>query len=231
MAKKSTVLFWGMVVFLFVGLTQVHGELRRYRGAPMESLLYIPSGKYLQPLALGYDQLLADLLWMKTLSYFGGQYMTDKEYPWLFHILNLIIDLDPRFGFPYYFGGTVLSLEANQVDRANKILERGMEAYPEKWNYPFIIGFNYFYHEKDAAKAAPYIEKASVLPNAPAFLKTMVGNLYAKAGKKQIAVNFYREAYRNTNDELIRQRIRERIDEILAEEEGHDSGNSDKTSQ
>jgi tetratricopeptide (TPR) repeat protein len=202
----------------------------QFKMPEQESLLYLPSGKYLKPLALGYDQMLADLLWIKTIDYFGDHFMTDKAYPWLNHILNLIIDLDPLFDFPYFFGGIVLSLEASQVDNANQILERGIEAYPEKWQFPFYIGFNYYYHQKDAEKAAPYIEKASSLPGAPDYLTPLAGGLYAKTNKNETALQFYREAYRNATDALVKEHIQKKINRILSGTDNYDTGNTDTTS-
>lgn len=212
--SKFLFLMWGVVISLILGMTQVQKTLLQYKPTEQETLLYLPSGKYLKPLALGYNQLLADFLWMKTISYFGGHFLGDKQYPWLAHMLNLIIDLDPRFDFPYYFGGVVLSLEASQVEQANQILTRGIEAYPNRWEFPFYIGFNYYYHQKDFSKAIPYFEKASSLPNAPAYLKGMVARLYEKTGKQEESLHFYEEVYQNTADELIRQKIKEKIDQI-----------------
>lgn len=211
---KSLFLTWGVIIGLFFCMAQVQKTLVQYRSIEQESLLYLPSGKYLKPLVLGYDQVAADLLWMKTISYFGGHFMSDKQYPWLAHMLNLIIDLDPRFDFPYYFGGIVLSLEASQIEEANKILERGIEAYPDRWQYPFYIGFNYYYHKKDVQRGLPYLEKASSLPGSPDFLKRLVGRLYEKSGKQEEALHFYEEVYQNTADEMIRQKIKEKIDRI-----------------
>lgn len=227
---KSRLLIGGLVVGLLLGMIQVQKTLVRYRSVEQESLLYLPSGKYLKPLALGYDQVLADFIWMKTIAYFGGHFMTDKQYPWLAHMLNLIIDLDPRFDFPYYFGGVVLSLEASQVEQANKILERGMEVYPERWQYPFYIGFNYFYHRKDVAKGLPYLEKAASLPNAPAFLNDLIARLYKKSGQEGEALHFYEEVYRNTTDAMMRQKIKEKIDRIRSGAENEDARNRDQTS-
>ncbi|MFQ5598452.1 MAG: tetratricopeptide repeat protein [bacterium] len=169
--------------------------------------------------------MLADLLWIKTVSYFGSHFMTDKEYPWLFHMLSRIIDLDPRFDFPYYFGGIVLSLEASQAENANQILERGMEAYPDKWEYPFYFGFNLYYHLEDPLKAALYIERASLLPGAPPFTKTLTGTLYERSGKNQTALNFYKEIYKNTTDEIVRKNVADRIEKILSEKRKDGSRN------
>lgn len=214
------------LVIIILSFSQVYTQrlLEKYQFVEKESILYLPSGKYIKTLALGYDQMLADLLWMKTVSYFGSHYMTDKEYPWLYHILTLIIDLDPLFDFPYLFGGIVLSLEASQFEQANDILKKGMEAYPNKWEYPFYIGFNHYYHQGDSKIAIPYMEKASSLPNVPDFVKSLVGTLYLKTGEQETALQFFREAYRNTNDEMVKKKIAEKIEELLSKRKNNDAG-------
>lgn len=214
-----------VILLLSTALWVLQNKLDQYETLEVESLLYLPSGEYLQPLSLGYQLMIADLLWIKTITYFGGHFMGDGQYPWLYHILTLIIDLDPRYDFPYYFGGVVLSLEASQAENANKILEKGIKAYPNKWEYPFYIGFNHYYHYGDAATAVPYIERASKLPGAPEFVKSLVGTLYMKAGADETAVQFFRKAYRNTKDEMIKKKIEIKIDEILSRKDQHDTRN------
>lgn len=215
---KKGVLLIGVILPLFFAQAYLQKSLNQYKVDQRETFLYLPSGDYLKPLALGYNQVLADLLWIQAVHYFGSHFLTDKEYPWLDHILNLIIDLDPRFDFLYYFGGIVLSMEAGQKERANAILARGMEAYPEKWEYPFYIGFNHYYHEGNPSAAIPFIEKAATLPRAPRFVKSLVGTLYVKTGNKNTALEFFRKTYENTNDVLLRKKISMRIEKLLSEE-------------
>ncbi|MFH1625453.1 MAG: hypothetical protein ABID54_09915, partial [Pseudomonadota bacterium] len=87
-----------------------------------ESLLYLPSGRFLKPAALGFDELLADFLWVKAVTYFGGHYLTDKRYEWLYHILDVTTTLDPRFEYVYEFGGIILSIEGNQIKESIALL-------------------------------------------------------------------------------------------------------------
>jgi len=215
--KKKAAIF--MVLLLSCSLLwAIQTRMDRYERPRFESLLYLPSGKYLKPLSLGYNQVAADLLWMKTISYFGSHFLDDQAYPWLAHILNLIIDLDPRFDFPYYFGGVVLSLEASNLEDANKILARGMEAYPDKWEYPFYIGFNHYYHQGDPETALPYIERAAILPKSPDFVRSMVRTLHQKTGRAETSLRFFREALNNAQDEMIKKKVAEKIKQILSEE-------------
>lgn len=220
----KTVPTLAMLILLAVVQLQVQHRLNQYKAEEGEFFLYLPKGDHLKPLALGYDQVLADLLWIQTIDYFGDHYVSDQKYPWLYHMLTLIIDLDPRFDFPYYFGGIVLSLEASQREHANEILERGIQAYPEKWEYPFYIGFNHYYHEGNPETAIPYLERAAALPKAPEFITSMVGTLYAKTKSSDTALSFFREAYQNTRDENIRKKIAEKIEKLLAEGESHGGG-------
>ena len=81
-------------------LAEEHESVRVY--------MCIPSGKFLKPFTFGYEQLVADYFWIKTISYFGDHLMSDRKYPWLYHLLDLVTTLDPHFIWPYYFGGIVL---------------------------------------------------------------------------------------------------------------------------
>ena len=221
---KEKMVFFAAMVLLALGTVHTQKNIDRYPFNAQESILYLPSGQYLKPLALGYNEMFADLLWIKTISYFGSHFMADKEYPWLYPMLTLIIDLDPRFDFPYYFGGIVLSLEANQVNNANQILARGIESYSEKWEYPFYIGVDHYYREGDPKQALPFLERAATLPGSPEFLKSLIGSLYLKTEGREHALAFFREAYRNTQDDMIRKRISAKIEQILSESAFNDTG-------
>lgn len=221
---KEKIVFFAVMVLLVLGAVYTQKNIDHYPFNAQESILYLPSGPYLKPLALGYNEMFADLLWIKTISYFGNHFMADKEYPWLYHMLTLVIDLDPRFDFPYYFGGIVLSLEADQVNNANQILAKGIEAYPEKWEYPFYIGFNHYYHKGDPKQALPFLERAAALPGSPEFLKSLIGSLYLKTEGPEASLAFFREAYRNTQDDMIRKRISSKIEHILSESAVNDTG-------
>jgi hypothetical protein len=35
-------------------------------------VVYLPDARLLRPLVLGYDNVLANVLWFRTISYFGG---------------------------------------------------------------------------------------------------------------------------------------------------------------
>ncbi|WAC07000.1 MAG: hypothetical protein OS130_12255 [Thermodesulfobacteriota bacterium] len=181
----------------------------------MEVYMYIPSGNFLKPFTLGFNQLIADYFWIKTIGYFGEHLMSDRNYPWLYQILDLVTNLDPHFIWPYYFGGITLSLEAQQVKQSNLILKKAIHYYPDNWKFPFFLGFNYWYHTQELSKAAFYLQCAAQKPNAPRYLKTLPARLLSAAGQKEAALYFLFEMKRNTQNSLMKEQIEKRIQEIL----------------
>ncbi|MGA1840020.1 MAG: tetratricopeptide repeat protein [bacterium] len=181
-----------------------------------ERLLYLPSGKFLKPACLGFESLMADLLWIKAISYFGGHYLTDRSYKWLYHILDLVTSLDPLFRYPYEFGGVILSLEGGNPEQSILLLEKGIEHHPEYWRLYFYLGFNYFYYFNDFQNASRYITRAAQLPGHPSYLPRLAASLLTTSGQKNTALSFLRQLYENTEDDWLRHQIKMKMDEILA---------------
>jgi hypothetical protein len=205
------------IIGLFIGTFSIHLRLDKMETFHRSTEVYmcIPSGKFLKTFTMGFDQLIADYFWIKTISYFGDHLMSDRKYPWLYHILDLVTTLDPEFIWPYYFGGIILSLEAEQVEQSNLILKKAIRNHPDVWKFPFYLGFNYWFHYNDPSKAASYIEIASKLPGAPNYLKTFPARLYSEAGQKEAALRFLQEMRKNTQDPQMRAKIEKRMEDIL----------------
>jgi hypothetical protein len=207
------------IITLFIGSFLVHRKLERIqpRQKSMESYIYISSAKFLKPFTFGFNQVLADYFWIKTVGYFGEHLMSDRNYPWLYPMLDLVTTLDPQFIWPYYFGGITLSLEAKQVEQSNLILKKAIHYHPDKWHFLFYLGFNYWYHDNNLLMAATYIKRAAMNPKAPRYLKTFPARLYSEAGQKDAAIQFLVEMKKNTQDIQMRAELDKRIEEILKE--------------
>ena len=105
---------------------------RRHPQRRIENLLYLPKSGHLKEMSLGYETVFADILWMKAIGYFGGHTLTDKEYPWLFHILDQTTSLDPLFHHAYTFGGVVLAVEGDSGEtlaQSIALLKKGMASW------------------------------------------------------------------------------------------------------
>jgi len=200
-----------------VNYTQRQAIASRAYASISEKMMYLPSGKLIKPLAIGMDAALADILWARTVVYFGGHYVSDKDYKWLYHNLDIITTLDPKFVLAYKFGGMMLSLEADQVHRSIALLEKGIKNNPDSWQLYFVMGFNHFYFMDDAASAAKYFEKAAQLPGHPAYVPRLVARMHAKSGKLDVAMAFLEEIEKEYDDATIKSAIAGRYKELIIE--------------
>lgn len=185
---------------------------------PNDESRYLPSGKFLKGAALSYDELLADLLWIKAIGYFGEHFDTDKDYTWLAHILDIVTTLDPAYEEVYELGGVIFTTELNNVDSSIKILQKGMDNvprhHPRYWYLPFFTAFNYMYYKADYQMAAKYLEQAATFPNSPAYLPLLVGRLYANTDNPGLALPFLEEMLDKTASPEMKASLETRIKDI-----------------
>jgi tetratricopeptide (TPR) repeat protein len=216
-ARAGTPLAFFLAVILSLGGLQAGFQRvfeARYPSRSIENLLYLPTGENLKVMSLGFRSLLADALWVKAIGYFGGHNLTDREYPWLHHILDTVTTLDPLFRHPYLFGGIVLGVEGGDPAKSIQLLRKGMAYYPGDWRLPFYIGFNYFYFFKDPEAAAAYLKVAATLPAHPEYLPRLAASLLTKAGHLEAAIAFLETIAENTRDERVRQGLYEKIEKL-----------------
>lgn len=215
-AVISTAAVIGLIVL--AGHLQQHLDQRVDRTAiQVEELAQLPDGNYLKPAMLGYRNLGADLLWLRSLQVLGKKKNTADEYEWLYHALDVITTLDPQYAYTYYVGGVVLTNLANRVDLSNRLLEKGYRENPSEWDLPFLLGYNHYFILGDAARAAAYIAAAARLPGGPAYLPGLATRMYSEADNPDVALQFIRGLLAQTQDAAMREVLVEREKEIMVE--------------
>lgn len=185
--------------------------------AQIEELAQLPRGEHLKPALLGYHNLGADILWLRFLQVFGKKRNTAEEYEWIYHALDVITTLDPQYDYAYYAGGVLLTNLANRVDLSNRLLEKGFKENPTVWNIPFLLGYNHYFIQGDAATAAEYIAAAARLPGGPAYLPGLASRMYAEADNPDTALQFLEALWRQTQDTQMREVLEKRAKEIMIE--------------
>ncbi len=194
-------------------------RIRPSRERLAEKLIYIPETQFLRTASLGYHAVLADVFWARSVVYFGGHYLTDKDYRWLYRILDATTTLDPKNILAYRFGGMLLTIEQDDVEKSIMLLKKGIRNNPDAdWRLYFLLGFNYFFFLEDYSTAAKHLEKASTMPGHPAFLPRLTARMYAKAGKADMALEFLQETYKQYDDEKVKLAIANRINTLKAME-------------
>ncbi len=159
------------------------------------------------------------MLWLRTVSYFGKHYLSDRRYHWLYQMLDVTTTLDPQFLKAYTTGGLLLAIELGDVESSNRLLLKGMKNLPGEWKLPFFLGFNHFYFMNEPLVAARYLQYAATLPGHPRYLPRLAATLMVSGGERDAAVQFLHQLYMEAKDERLRQELRVRIQEI---EQGKD---------
>lgn len=192
---------------------------RHYPSQDIESLMYIPSGEFLRVSALGHPALVADLLWIRTINYFGLHALGDRNYAFLPSLIKAINVLDPDWEFPFHFAGIILGTEAGMVREANKILVDASEKFPDEWEFPFYLGFNYFHTLQNSHCGAKYIFRASSLPGSPAYLKPLAAKLSKEGNSIGNHLAMCNRLLSMTEDKGLRDQIIKNCKEALARRE------------
>jgi hypothetical protein len=215
----SWFLMWSLLLALGGSAVGVLTMVDRQRPslARAEELSYLPKGEYLKIAVLGYQQMAADLIWLKAVQHLGERYQTRAGYLSAYHAVDVLTDVDPAFVFAYQGAGTVLGVWAGLPDESIALLTKGMRQHPDVWQLPFYVGYDYFYELRDTVMAARYFRMASVLPGAPDYLPRLAARMTVEVGDPQAALEFLQRLYQQTEDERVRQGLARRMKEVIAE--------------
>jgi len=167
----------------------------------VEELMYFPTGNLLKKIVLGYDELAADLVWLRMIQYYGHHRQTDKRFDYLGHILDVLTDLDPHFIHGYTFGALLLTDDGRNPSRGLSILQKGAVHNPLDWRLPFMSGFINYVFLRDYERAADHFVTASSLPDAPAFSKRFAAFVYDRKGDVDVSLELWYNLYETTENE------------------------------
>lgn len=176
-----------------------------------EDPLYLPNGNYLKMLSLDFDGLLSDLFWIKGSIYFGSRYRKkERDYKWLYHLLDLSTDLDPQYYDVYWYGSSLFS----SVSESISFLEKARMHFPHDWKIPEMIGFYHHFYLKDYLSAAHYYDIASSLPGHPPYVPSLAGRFYNQAGDIDSAIRVLKNFYYTCDKKDLKEDFAKRIQQL-----------------
>jgi hypothetical protein len=196
----------------------VNLNYRRYSDDVAEELMYFPSGRLLRVVSLGYETVVADLLWLRGIQYYGEHRRTDRSYPLAEHVFSTITDLDPMFIGAYRFGAFVLGQDVGQPVAGINLIKKGMLHNPGKWQLPFDLGFLYFVQMEDSRTAAHFFQFAARQKDAPLLAKRFSAFAYRKAGKTEMAKALWEEILWSSDNEVMRETADYALKSIVRDE-------------
>ena len=173
-----------------------------------DTALYLQSGSAVRRMTGAYTAVFADLYWIRAIQYYGGtKHRLDAAtgllptvvepppsiaadaFPLLYPLLDITTTLDPRFNIAYRFGSIFLAEPyprgADRPDQAIALLEKGLRAMPDKWQYMQDIGFVHYWFRHDFLAAAQWFTKASDVHGAPWWLRSLAATTLAQGGDRR----------------------------------------------
>ena len=178
---------------------------------PHTPVLWLQNAEMMRHLTLGFDNVVADVYWMRAVVYFGRQRLSEdanKNYDLLYPFLDFVTALDPRFKTAYRFGAVFLSERPpggpSRPDLAVKLLQRGVERTPDRWEYLHDIGFVYYWSDRNYQEAAKWFDRAATIPGAPFWLKSTAASMLARGGDRESARQIWRQLYENGDMSWLR---------------------------
>jgi tetratricopeptide (TPR) repeat protein len=201
-------------------------QVVRDREAPpaaSEQLLYIQSGEVMRRLTPGFHMLAADVYWIRALQHYGSTKLAadaNKHYALLYPLLDITTSLDPRFTIAYRFGAIFLAEPypsgPGRPDLAVKLLEKGLKAQPDKWEYMQDIGFVYYWWRHDFPSAAAWFSKAAAVPGAPWFLRSLAATTLEVGGSRRASQLMWQQIYDTAGSDWLRRDAEWRLQQLAA---------------
>lgn len=207
---------------------QLWHERGKSVGPVPEEELYLKSGKTLKTLSLGFDGLLADIYWLRTIQYFGEKSLQQRgstlnvgnvsswKLTLLGSMISITTELDPQYIAAYRFAALFMPDVDPKI--AIDLAERGIRDNPEDWRLYQDLAFICWKLKKypDAAQA---YKNGSTVPRAPKWMSQMAAVMLAKGGDRETARQMFIQIYETTDDTTLRRTSFSRLMYFRAEDE------------
>jgi tetratricopeptide (TPR) repeat protein len=213
--KRQTILLTLVVIFGLGAAAGLNRWLEMNRppvdAKSEEEKLYV-TGKAARRMSLGFNGLIADWYWMRSLQYVGRKIIAQGEkfqfndlgtldLKLLYPLLDTATTLDPQF-IPVYEYGAVVLPAINDED-AIKLLKKGIENNPSEWRLFHHLGYIYW-QRKDYTTAGEIYAQGAKLPGAPAWMQAMSARMMAEGGSPETAREIYTHISEQSNDASIK---------------------------
>jgi hypothetical protein len=175
----------------------------------------VPPSDYARLMALGFDAAVSDFYWMRAVQLSGS--LEPAAEPAIADLMEVVTDLNPWVDHPYRFTAVWLTGTPETVERANRVLEKGIAHHPRDWRNRYHLGFNQFFYLERPLVAAETLEGALGLPGAPRYLPRLIARLRSSGGGIETASTFLRHLLETTQDEYEKAEYLKALDEIEVE--------------
>jgi tetratricopeptide (TPR) repeat protein len=143
---------------------------------------------------------------MRALQHFGRTRLGldgARRYDLLYPLLDLTTSLDPMFNTAYRFGAIFLTEPPpggpGRPDQAIALLQKGLGAQPQRWEFAQDIGFVH-YQGGDYLAAADWFGRAAAIPDAPDWLRPLEAVTRTTGGSRETSRQLWRQLLDTADD-------------------------------
>lgn len=222
----KTIISLAVIVVGFAAIFLLSGFLEKARPALPENYAdedLALHGARLKGYSLGFEGLIADWYWMRSLQYLGEKIVKNQDVQFsldnlqplnprlLYPYLDNATTLDSKFLSVYEFGATVLPA----IDKAQaiKLLEKGIADNPNEYRLYQHLGYIYW-RLGNFEKASETYAAGAKLPKAPKFMQMMTAKMNSEGGSRETARTIYGQIFNEAEDEQTRENAKLRLMEL-----------------
>ena len=229
---------WAVAAALIVASRAPAAETHR-RVKETTDVYVLPPPDVVKALSLGHHAAVADYLWATVLVEQGLHTSEKRRFENMFYLVDTINELDPTFREPYLLIEPLTTFQVNgiredEIRRARVIVERGVKNLPDDpemlvaaGSFIGLMAPSSYLSDPEEQRAwsidgAAYLARAAELGDDRRNVgwQALSGfRLLRKAGKEREAVKFLQNALAGTDDEELRQRIKEMLDKMAERED------------
>lgn len=147
------------------------------------------SGDILKILALRYDMVTADFLWLRAIQSFGGRGMTNRDWRPIYNLFDTITELDPYFEDAYTFGNLVIGDEGGKQREGLALIDKGMKNMICQYRVPFEGMYVAHWQMSDTNLARWYGRVAANRLNAPDWVPRIAAYVEVQGGAYYVGLD------------------------------------------
>lgn len=185
-----------VILIALVGFLQYKYDSHTDYNMEKSVFVTLPSGNTLKILSFGYKDLVGDLLYVWAIQFYSTSNYNNR-FDYLEHVFNTISDLCPQYREVYIVGSWIMALEAENIEMAIRLLDKGSKNIPGEWIFDYESAFYCYRNLKDYDRAVQYLKQAASKPQAPSFIKRRHAHLVYMEDDLNKAYSMWVEIYKN----------------------------------
>lgn len=176
--------------------------------------------EYSKYFSFGNNAQFADFLWIRFLQEIDAfneykiaeaHLCPDQVSSWHYHIINLSMDLDPKFIEMSAVAPLLVSITISDAVGASKLFDKAVENFPNDWRILYQASYQAQIEEKNLKKAAELLYRAGQ-NGAPRWVLSLSGGLYNEIGMKAFADSVYNYLESKFPDDPNTKRLKDKLD-------------------